>query len=227
MSRPGFWLTIGSVALVVVALCAWRITSAPAQTAAASGAAELQDVKRELMELKSTLRDSQRPAPPLLPPNALAVAPAAPPAPPAPPGSDESSRPEEPPVATGEEFEALMKARQEESAKKVKARRERIDRTLQAEGRDARWASEATKTIQGWLVDPGLAGARLEDVDCRTSMCRAHISLPEGKRVDDFIMTTMDKMGTFQTTSLHLVDNDGSKREFFAYLGRQGQPLPQ
>ena len=77
------------------------------------------------------------------------------------------------------------------------------------------------------MGDPGLAGANLQEVDCRTSICRAHIRLPEGKQVDDFLLTTMDKMGTFQTTSLHVLDKDGSKREFVAYLGRQGQPLPQ
>lgn len=220
MSRPGLWITFGGVALVAVGLGAWRLSSAPAPKAAAANDAELQAVKQELTDLKRIVRES-RPTPVRIAENIL------PNTPPTPPSPAEAPPPTEPAIASGGEFEAVMKARQEESANKVRARRERIDRTLQAEPRDSSWANDATKTIQSWLVDPALAGANLKEVDCRTSMCRAHINLPEGKRVDDFILTTMDKMGTFQTTSLHILDQDGEKRDFVAYLGRKGQPLPQ
>jgi len=221
MKRTGLLVFLGCVlGLIVGGVSVWQLASARTQATAAASDAQLREVKQELTQLKRAIRDSRPAAPVAIVPMPTALTPTPSPA-------TEPSPPGEPPIASGEEFQALMKTRQEEAAQKRRARRERIDRTLQGETRDSRWANEATKTIQGWMGEPGLAGADLKEVDCRTSICRAHISLPEGKRVDDFILTTMDKMGTFQTTSLHIVDNDGSRREFVAYLGRQGQPLPQ
>jgi hypothetical protein len=133
---------------------------------------------------------------------------------------------EEPPPSTPEELDALIRTRQEESKRQQQARRQRLDAALDTETRDAAWSNDATKTVEGWLADPVLAGYSLSELECRSTLCRARFVLPEGKQLQDFVMSTLDKMGSFQTTSLHLLERDG-KQELVAYLGREGQPLPK
>jgi hypothetical protein len=133
---------------------------------------------------------------------------------------------EEPPPATPEELDTLLRTRQEEAERQQQTRRLRLDEALQTETRDARWSNEATNTVEGWLAEPALAGYSLNELECRSTLCRARFTLAEGKRLEDFLMTTLGKMGSFQTTSLHLLERDG-KQELVAYLGREGQPLPK
>ena len=213
---------IGALVVGAIGIAAWRNSAAsqPPRITDPSRV-EIAALKQELEELKRSMKNSQRHAQnPVAPSDLPRVAATAAELPV--PGDSA-----EPSIVAPEEFQATMEARREQAAKQRRERRERLDEALRMEPRDARWAAEATSTVKGWLADPGLAGYSLTELDCRSSICRARMSLPEDKKLDDFVVATQTKMGPFQTTSLHVVDNGAGEQELVAYFGKQGQSLPQ
>lgn len=222
MNRLTVLSLLGALLLATIGVLVWRTSAAAkAPQVTAPSQTEIAALKQELEELKRSVRTSRMRAPAPLASNGLLRGESVAAQLPAPVDSAE------PAIVAPEEFEKMMVSRREQAAEQQRARRERLDNNLHAEARDARWAAEATSTVEGWLAEPGLAGYSLTELDCRSSMCRARLSLPDNQKVDDFMVTTQAKMGPFQTASLHVVDNGSGQPELVAYFSRQGQALPQ
>jgi hypothetical protein len=213
---------LGALGLGVIGIGAWRIGAASqAPSPRDPSDAEIAALKQELQELRQSMRRAQKHASAPVPPDEFARPASSATEFPAPRDSSEPS------ILAPEEFQETMEARREQNAKQRRERRERLDGALTAELRDPRWAADATKTVEGWLDAPELAGFSLAELDCKSSMCRARLAFPEDKKLEDFVVATQTKMGPFQTTSLHVVENESGQQELVAYFGRQGQALPQ
>ncbi|HEY8945180.1 MAG TPA: hypothetical protein VIM73_13005 [Polyangiaceae bacterium] len=212
--------TVGVVSITAaIGVGAWRFRTETAPPRHPSNE-ELAALKAELRDMKHALRNTQQR---VLIQSATSQNGAEPAKEVEPTAAHDA---EEPPPSTPEELEALIRTRQEEANRQQQARRQRLDEALQTEARDARWSNEATETVEGWLAEPVLAGSSLNELECRSTLCRARFTLAEGKRLEDFLMSTLGKMGSFESTSLHMLERDG-KQELVAYLGREGQPLPK
>jgi hypothetical protein len=217
VNRHILWTCVISV-LVVAALGGASLLARPQRPTNQVGGREVAELRAQLERLERAVAADRT--------HRTAIAPPAR-AEPSPTAQAVTSATSHEAATTPAELAAAAERRRSENARRQAERRERLDFELEQEPRDAHWAREATGTVEKWLSAPDLDQYTLEQLDCRSTFCRAQLELPAGQDVSDFLTKIADKMGPFATSSLHAVAGKNGKRELVAYFGRAGEPLPR
>jgi hypothetical protein len=121
------------------------------------------------------------------------------------------------PPLTAEEEHERAKAQ-------IRAQIEVFEGTMLMENADPAWASAAELALQEALQREAIAGLRLVQADCRTSLCRLDLALdsslsPEGIFEQLIHLTPWNGHGFVQI--------DEESGEAVVYLSREGHELPQ
>ena len=114
----------------------------------------------------------------------------------------------------------------EETPEQIKAQMEQqvssYDQRLRDEAVDAQWANETLDTVENGLKHEQLAGIKLVEAACGSTLCKVELMLdPELPREE-----SMQRLATHRSwdgPTFYAVDADGHARLFFA---RDGHELP-
>lgn len=127
-----------------------------------------------------------------------------------------------PPAPTPEEAERRAARVAQSAAELVVFLRAEVD----AEPRDTRWSREAVEAIRGTLATPDFAGSSVDDVDCRSTLCRLEVSHQDDTARETFAGTFPMKRPELENGTLLKTESPDGKVRTIAFFARQGHSLP-
>jgi hypothetical protein len=102
-----------------------------------------------------------------------------------------------------------------------------LDRAYQAEAIDSSWRQEAEAKLGALMEDEKLAGGRLLSVDCRSSMCRLHLSLPEAAGLDPLVEVFPRVLRWNTNAFFRVLGAANGQIETVAFFSRHDHALPR
>jgi hypothetical protein len=156
--------------------------------------------------------------PPAARPSATAAAPSA--AGPAPPGL--AALADDQPPRTEEEQTAQRAQRRREREEL----RVRIHAAMEREPRDARWAAQLETELRG-SVEQSARVARLESVDCRSSLCEVVLTHPHVDAQTEAMTALAGAPGFRLAGTAHLERDTGGRLTTYVFLARGRDRFPR
>ncbi len=101
---------------------------------------------------------------------------------------------------------------------------ERLDRRVEEETIDVPWATSAAREMSE-SVRTALAGTKLEEVRCQSSLCRVAVTHADAKAEEDFVATLPHLKPFASRGFIHKVGTEESPRSV-VYVARAGFDLP-
>lgn len=165
-------------------------------------AAELHRLRAEVATLRTAVQQTE----------AMATPPAA--------DSEEAA---EPPPRTVADMDARTQAREQRD----RDQRMALDTHVDTEGVDRPWSVATMDVITQVLASAALAATTVQDLECRTTVCRLTVEHEHRQALDQFALMFPLQVGAElpQLTYFHDQGTDGSIRTVI-YLTRQGHSLP-
>jgi len=107
-------------------------------------------------------------------------------------------------------------------------RRGLVETAFKAESADARWAHETRRAVDASLTSIGArVGARVETLECRSSICRAEVRLPSDDAYDR-LLTDFIRESKWPAPGLATrLERPGGGTTMLLYLAREGTSLPE
>jgi hypothetical protein len=126
-------------------------------------------------------------------------------------------------LRSGDDMAARIQAREQGDYE----HRAALDTYMDAEGVDTQWSVDTTDVLTQVLASAALAATVVQDIECRTTVCRLDVEHEDRQELDQFaLMLPMQVAeGLPQVTFFHDQGADG-RIHTVVYLTRQGHSLP-
>lgn len=114
----------------------------------------------------------------------------------------------------------------------IEARMQGLNAQLEAEQRDAAWASHAGTTLWQALAGQDLAGTTVAGLDCRATLCRLDLNYEDEASRNRFLQITLDRYirpaitDILDAMTLHSVQNTDGSIATVIFWARAGHRLP-
>lgn len=115
----------------------------------------------------------------------------------------------------------------EEEKRRVEERMQALETSLQNDPLDRSWSIQVSEQITQAFASEELAGISLDDVECRSTLCRVEVMHDDPMRRDEFEIWFPFKVAQFlPRLVMRRVDNDDGSSSTVVYTARQGYRLP-
>jgi len=102
-----------------------------------------------------------------------------------------------------------------------------IEASLEAETVDSAWSGSTSQIIGEAFTGEELAGASLQDIDCRSTLCRVEVQHRDEAKLQEFQRLFPLKVSqALPRMMMHRIDNADGSITTYLYLARQGYRLP-
>jgi hypothetical protein len=120
-----------------------------------------------------------------------------------------------------------MAARMQAREQRDHEQRPALDTYMDAEGVDTQWSVDTTGVLTQVLASATLAATTVQDIECRTTVCRLAVEHEDRLALDQFALMFPLQVaeGLPQLTYFHDQEEDG-RIHTVVYLTRQGHSLP-
>jgi hypothetical protein len=136
--------------------------------------------------------------------------------------SDPYGDAEEPERMTTEQFEDMMRAREEEAIEQDRRRLAAIDSGWMHEPVDRGWSVRYEDDVRAALSSDGFEAVALMDINCRSSVCKPELSGDSAVDAQELSLNLID-LEPFQDTEFTItIPENGSPGQVVIYLARPG-----
>jgi hypothetical protein len=115
-------------------------------------------------------------------------------------------------------------AKRDAALQRMKHREAELAASLEGEARDAGWSGVTEAAVRAALEDARFEGARLLDVQCRTSLCRAALSVVD-EDTHDRVATSLQLTPPFATNGFIQRKSDDLGPTLVIYFARPGRRI--
>lgn len=123
--------------------------------------------------------------------------------------------------------EAQLAAELALEQQQIQAYAQTIEASLEAETVDSNWSGGTSQIIGEVFTGEELAGAALQDIDCRSTLYRVEVQHRDEARLREFQRLLPLKVSqALPRMMMHRIDNADGSITTYLYLARQGYRLP-
>lgn len=123
--------------------------------------------------------------------------------------------------------EAQLAAEVAEEQQQIQAYAQTIEANLEAETMDSAWSGSTADRIRDAFTGDELAGASLQDIDCRATLCRVEVQHRDEAKLRKFQHLFPFKVSqVLPRLMMHRIENADGSITTYLYLARQGHHLP-
>ncbi|MCI0655125.1 MAG: hypothetical protein L0Y39_11700 [Methylococcaceae bacterium] len=123
--------------------------------------------------------------------------------------------------------EAQLAAEIAEDQQQIQAYAQTIEASLETETVDSGWSGSTSDRIREVFTGDGLAGASLQDIDCRATLCRVEVQHRDEAKLREFQRVFPFKVSqVLPRLMMHRIENADGSITTYLYLARQGHRLP-
>lgn len=123
--------------------------------------------------------------------------------------------------------EAQLAAEIAEEQQQIQAYAQMIEASLEAETVDSAWSVSTADRIRDVFTGDALAGASLQDIDCRATLCRVEVQHRDEAKLREFQRLFPFKVSqVLPNLMMHRIENADGSITTYLYLARQGYRLP-
>ncbi|MGH9891510.1 MAG: hypothetical protein ACREA0_05905 [bacterium] len=123
--------------------------------------------------------------------------------------------------------EAQVAAEIAEEQQQIQAYAQTIEASLEAETVDSAWSGSTADLIREVFAADELAGASLQDIDCRATLCRVEVQHRDEAKLRKFQHLFPFRVSqVLPRLMMHRIENADGSITTYLYLARQGHRLP-
>ncbi|MGQ0443644.1 MAG: hypothetical protein ACT4O2_00590 [Beijerinckiaceae bacterium] len=123
--------------------------------------------------------------------------------------------------------EAQFTAEIAEEQQQIQAYAQTIEASLEAEPVDSAWSGSTADRIREIFTGDELAGASLQDIDCRATLCRIEVQHRDEAKLREFQrLFPLRVSQVLPRLMMHRIENADGSVTTYLYLARQGHRLP-
>jgi hypothetical protein len=129
-----------------------------------------------------------------------------------------------------EEDDVSPEERQAQLAEEKRRIQERIrflESTLARETLDRGWAADAERAMLEVMESAEIAGSRIEELECRSTLCRAEVSHATSRDFDGFSERFLSSLPQLPRGFLHKLSGDDEPVRSVLFMAREGHRMPR